>query len=98
MAPSHLPHQFKAFAYLSKFAWWRPYEHRVLASLSDGRRVPIPVNRTTLNALFDANLSTDADVDAFLRPRGAGWSGSQFGRRDCLSGRSQALRDRAAAD
>jgi UDP-galactopyranose mutase len=54
--------------YLSQFTKWRPYEHRVLAEVR-GRRVPIPINRTTLNALFDAGLQTDAEAAEFLAGR-----------------------------
>src|SRR5690242_21909868 len=43
--------------YLSQFTLWRPYEHRVRA-LVRGQLVPIPINRTTLNLLFDAGLKT----------------------------------------
>jgi UDP-galactopyranose mutase len=56
------------FDYLSRFTDWRPYEHRVLAEV-DGKLVPMPINRTTLNALYDLDLRTDADVDAFLASR-----------------------------
>ncbi|WP_254606672.1 UDP-galactopyranose mutase [Sphingomonas bacterium] len=56
------------FDYLSRFTAWRPYEHRVLASVR-GREVPIPINRTTLNALYDAGLTCDADAAAFLAAR-----------------------------
>jgi UDP-galactopyranose mutase len=51
-------------AYLSAFTEWRPYEHRVLANV-DGRRVPIPINRTTVNALYGLDLD-EAGVTAFL--------------------------------
>lgn len=54
--------------YLSNFTDWHPYEHRVLAQVDD-RLVPIPINRTTLNALYDAGLSTDEEADAFLATR-----------------------------
>ncbi len=54
--------------YLSQFTDWRPYEHRVLAEVR-GAQVPIPINRTTLNLLFDAGLETDADAAAFLASR-----------------------------
>ena len=54
--------------YLSQFTEWRPYEHRVLARVR-GMLVPIPINRTTLNALFDANLQTDEEAEAFLASR-----------------------------
>jgi UDP-galactopyranose mutase len=36
--------------YLSRFTAWWPYEHRVLATLEDGRYVPVPINDTTLDA------------------------------------------------
>jgi UDP-galactopyranose mutase len=54
--------------YLSKFTDWRPYEHRVLASVR-GRQVPIPINRTTLNMLFDADLKTDEEAAEYLARR-----------------------------
>ncbi len=54
--------------YLSQFTEWRPYEHRVLAQ-ARGQLVPIPINRTTLNMLFDAKLETDEDAAAFLASR-----------------------------
>jgi UDP-galactopyranose mutase len=54
--------------YLSRFTAWRPYEHRVLARVRD-RLVPIPINRTTLNALFDARLRDDDAAAAFLAAR-----------------------------
>ena len=67
------PHIFHAnsdeiVGYLSQFTKWRPYEHRVLANVRD-QLVPIPINRTTLNKLFDANLKTDEDAAAFLASR-----------------------------
>ena len=56
------------FAYLSNFTNWRPYEHRVLAHVRD-KLVPIPINRTTLNALFDLDLKTDEQAAAYLASR-----------------------------
>ena len=56
------------FAYLSRFTQWRPYEHRVLASVGE-QLVPMPINRTTLNMLYDAGLETEDDVEAFLAAR-----------------------------
>src|SRR5580658_9809569 len=35
--------------WLGRFGRFVPYEHRVQALLSDGRCVPLPVNRTTVN-------------------------------------------------
>lgn len=49
------PHIFhtnsnKVFEWLSRFTEWRPYEHRVLASV-EGKLVPFPINLTTLEML-----------------------------------------------
>jgi UDP-galactopyranose mutase len=54
--------------YLSQFTDWRPYEHRVLAQVRD-RLVPIPINRTTLNRLFDLDLKTDDEAAEYLASR-----------------------------
>lgn len=53
--------------YLSRFTQWRPYEHRVLASV-DGQLVPIPINRTTINRLYGLDLD-EAGAEAFLASR-----------------------------
>jgi UDP-galactopyranose mutase len=54
--------------YLSRFTEWRPYEHRVLADVN-GMLVPMPINRTTLNALYGCDLASDAEAAAFLAAR-----------------------------
>ena len=56
------PHIFhtnsrEIFDYLGQFTAWRPYEHRVLASV-DGMLVPIPINLDTINKLYGLNLSS----------------------------------------
>jgi UDP-galactopyranose mutase len=67
------PHIFhtnsdKVVGYLSRFTDWRPYEHRVRARV-DGRLVPIPINRTTVNQLYGLALRTDEEVQAFYAQR-----------------------------
>jgi len=67
------PHIFhtksqKVVGYLSRFTEWRPYEHRVLARV-DGKLVPIPINRITINVLYDLELATDEEVERFLEER-----------------------------
>ncbi len=67
------PHLFhtnseKVFQYLSQFTEWNFYEHRVLAKLGD-EYYPIPINRTTINKLYNLNLSTDDQVKEFLDSR-----------------------------
>jgi UDP-galactopyranose mutase len=56
------PHIFhtnsrEVFEYLSQFTPWRPYEHRVLASV-DGQQVPIPINLDTVNRLYGLSLTS----------------------------------------
>jgi UDP-galactopyranose mutase len=67
------PHIFhtnsqKIVDYLSRFTEWRPYEHRVLARV-DGQLVPIPINRTTINKLYNLALTSDEQVEEFLAAR-----------------------------
>lgn len=54
------PHIFhtnskRIFEYLSQFTHWRFYEHRVLARVN-GAELPIPINRTTINKLYNLDL------------------------------------------
>lgn len=56
------PHIFhtnstEVFEYLSRFTEWRPYEHRVRASV-DGMILPIPINLDTINRLYGMNLTS----------------------------------------
>ena len=50
--------------YLSQFTEWRPYEHRVLASV-DGRLVPMPINLDTVNELYGLRLAAH-ELDDFF--------------------------------
>ncbi len=53
--------------YLSSFTAWRPYEHRVLASV-DGQLLPVPINLDTINRLYHLNLDAKGMED-FLAER-----------------------------
>jgi UDP-galactopyranose mutase len=64
------PHIFhtnsrEVFEYLSGFTKWRPYEHRVRASV-DGQLVPIPINLDTINQLYGLKL-TSMEVETFFQ-------------------------------
>lgn len=66
------PHIFhtnseQIFAYLGRFTEWRPYEHRVLASV-DGMLLPIPINLDTVNRLYGLSLTSD-EMEEFLAAR-----------------------------
>ncbi|MBX0291163.1 UDP-galactopyranose mutase [Hymenobacter sp. HSC-4F20] len=52
------------FEYLSNFTDWRPYEHRVLASV-DGQLVPMPINLDTINKLYGLSLNS-FEVEQFF--------------------------------
>ena len=52
------------FDYLSNFTAWRPYQHRVLASV-DGQLLPIPINLDTVNRLYGLNLTSFQVEDFF---------------------------------
>src|SRR6185312_14937975 len=45
------------FEYLSQFTEWRPYQHRVLASV-DGQLLPLPINLDTVNRLYGLSLTS----------------------------------------
>ena len=65
------PHIFhtnskKVFDYLSQFTEWRAYEHKVLAKLR-GKLYPIPINRITINKLYNLNLHTAKEVEEFYK-------------------------------
>jgi len=63
------PHIFhtaseRIFNYLSQFTKWRPYEHRVVASV-DGVLVPFPINLTTLEKLYGGTFTSESAEEFF---------------------------------
>jgi UDP-galactopyranose mutase len=65
------PHIFhtnakRVFDYLSQFTQWRPYEHRVRASV-DGQLVPVPINLDTINCLYGLSLNAFELEDFFQK-------------------------------
>jgi len=52
------------FDYLSQFTEWRPYQHRVRASV-DGQLVPMPINLDTVNQLYGLSL-TSFELEKFF--------------------------------
>jgi UDP-galactopyranose mutase len=63
------PHIFhtnslEVFDYLSRFTAWRPYQHRVLASV-DGQELPIPINLDTVNRMYNLSLTSFELEDFF---------------------------------
>lgn len=64
---AHLFHtQFEdVWSYVNRFSEWYDWEHKVLAKV-DGELVPIPVNITTVNKLFNQNISNEAEMRRWL--------------------------------
>ncbi|MEI9919273.1 MAG: UDP-galactopyranose mutase [Bacteroidota bacterium] len=63
------PHWFhtddhRVFEYLSKFTDWRMHDHVVKSSV-EGKLYPFPVNIDTLKMMYNVDLRSDADVEAF---------------------------------
>jgi len=61
----HTKHE-RVWEYVQKFASWVPYEHKVIG-LVEGKHVPIPVTIDTVNALFDLNIQSTEEMDAWLK-------------------------------
>ena len=81
------PHIFhtnsrEVYDYLGQFTQWRPYEHRVLASV-DGILVPIPINLTTINKLYGIHLS-NAEVDSIFKKQSRKYTSCPNFRRCCI--------------
>src|SRR6187402_2601811 len=51
--------------YVNRFAKWYKWEHKVLAKV-EGQLVPIPVNITTVNKLFNLNLKSEEEMKTWL--------------------------------
>jgi UDP-galactopyranose mutase len=64
---AHLFHtnEEDVWQYVNRFAKWYKWEHKVLAKV-DGQLVPIPVNITTVNKLFNLKLKTEEEMKAWL--------------------------------
>ncbi len=64
---AHLFHtnEEEVWNYVNKFSDWYKWEHKVIAKV-DGNLVPIPVNITTVNKLFDQDISTESQMEQWL--------------------------------
>lgn len=64
------PHYFHTnyedvWKYVNRFSEWFPYEHRVVAHVN-GKIVPIPVNRTTVNRMFGISLKNEEEMYSWI--------------------------------
>ncbi len=65
----HLLHCRKnsdALKFLSRFTEWVEYKHKVRALLQDGRTTPLPVNKLTIEDIFEKSFDNEQDTKEFL--------------------------------
>jgi UDP-galactopyranose mutase len=67
------PHIFhtnseRIYKYLSKYTEWYQYEHRV-RGVVDGKEYPFPINRDTLNQLYNLDLTEEQAAEFFEKVR-----------------------------
>ncbi|PZX53521.1 UDP-galactopyranose mutase [Algoriphagus ratkowskyi] len=55
----------EVWQYVNRFTAWYPWEHKVIARV-ENKTVPIPVNITTVNTLFEENIETEDEMRAWL--------------------------------
>ncbi len=83
---AHLFHtNFKdVWEYIHQFSEFTPYQHKVLAFV-DNMLVPIPVNITTVNKIFNLNIQNEAEMDDWLSKNQIKNDNPQNGREAALS-------------
>jgi len=64
---AHLFHtnEESVWEYVNKFSEWYPWEHKVIARV-DNKTVPIPVNITTVNELFETKITNEDEMKTWL--------------------------------
>ena len=64
---AHLFHtnEESVWKYVNQFSEWYPWEHKVIARVDD-KTVPIPVNITTVNELFNTTISNEEEMKTWL--------------------------------
>jgi UDP-galactopyranose mutase len=64
---AHLFHtnEESVWDYVTQFSEWYPWEHKVIARVGE-KTVPIPVNITTVNELFNCSITTEEEMKIWL--------------------------------
>ena len=62
----HCRKNSEALKFLSNFTKWVKYEHKVRALLKDGRTTPLPVNKLTIEDIFEKSFENEEGVEKFL--------------------------------
>ena len=62
----HCNHKDPSLKFLNRFTEWIEYKHKVRAILENGKTTPLPINRTTLEDVFNISLRTEKETINFL--------------------------------
>ena len=62
----HCNNKDPSLKFLNRFTEWVEYKHKVRAILENGKTTPLPINRTTLEDVFNISLRTEMETINFL--------------------------------
>ena len=62
----HCNNKDPSLKFLNRFTEWVEYKHKVRAILENGKTTPLPINRTTLEDVFNISLRTEIETIEFL--------------------------------
>ena len=62
----HCRKNSEALKFLSRFTEWVKYEHKVRALLNDGRTTPLPINKITIEDIFEKSFENEETTRKFL--------------------------------
>ncbi len=62
----HCRNNSAALKFLSRFTEWVKYEHKVRALLNDGRTTPLPINKLTIEDIFEKSFESEEATRKFL--------------------------------
>ena len=62
----HCNNKDPSLKFLNRFTEWVEYKHKVRAILENGKTTPLPINRTTLEDVFNISLRTEKETINFL--------------------------------
>ena len=62
----HCNNKDPSLKFLNRFTEWVEYKHKVRAILENGKTTPLPINRTTLEDVFNISLRTEKETINFI--------------------------------
>ncbi|KEY19875.1 UDP-galactopyranose mutase [Kaistella antarctica] len=92
---AHLFHtnDHAVWKYVNQFADWYTWEHKVVAKV-DEHLVPIPVNITTVNKLFNAEISSEKEMQQWLSENRISYNPPKNGEEAVLNRVGEVLYDK----